>query len=92
MCYESFSTKNRWIVKYRNHYMHQNKINKLNEFLLDSLLADLNDPQKCTPGLYQVIRGYLNDNIDLLDSIPKEALESLGYKLSDSIPFKKEAS
>tara|TARA_R110002110_G_C13055243_1_gene681306 strand:+ start:150 stop:365 length:216 start_codon:yes stop_codon:yes gene_type:complete len=69
-----------------------NKINKLNEFLLDSLLADLNDPQKCTPGLYQVIRGYINDNVELLNSIPKDVLDSLEYKLSDSIPFKKEAS
>ena len=72
--------------------MNEQKLNKLNEFLLDCLLADLNDPQKCTPGLYQVIRGYLNDNIEILDSIPKEVLNSLQYKLSDSIPFKKEAS
>ena len=72
--------------------MNKNKLNKLNEFLLDSLLEDLDDPQKCTPGLYQVIRGYLNDNVDLLESIPKEVLDSLEYKLSDSIPFKKEAS
>jgi len=72
--------------------MNEKKINKLNEFLLDALLADLNDPQKCTPGLYQVIRGYLNDNGELLDSIPKDALNSLEYKLADSIPFKKEAS
>ncbi len=68
--------------------MNKNKLNKLNDFLLDSLLMDLNDPQKCTPGLYQVIRGYLNDNIELLDSIPKEALDSLEAKLSDNVPFK----
>ena len=72
--------------------MNKNKLNNLNDFLLDSFLADLNDPQKCTPGLYQVIRGYLNDNLELLDSIPQETLDSLQYKLSDSIPFKKEAS
>ena len=72
--------------------MNKDKLNKLNNFLLDSLLEDLNDPQKCTPGLYQVIRGYLNDNLELLDSIPQEVLDSLQYKLSDSIPFKKEAS
>lgn len=72
--------------------MNEKKINKLNEFLLDALLADLDDPQKCTPGLYQVIRGVLNDNGELLDSIPKDALNSLDYKLADSIPFKKEAS
>lgn len=72
--------------------MNNKKLEALNNHLLDSLLMDLDDPQKCTPGLYQVIRGYLNDNIELLDSIPKEALDLLEYRLSDSIPFKKEAS
>ena len=68
------------------------KINKLNELLLHALLADLDDPQKCTPGLYQVVRGYLNDNQTSLEDIPKETLEFLESKLTDTIPFKKEAS
>ena len=67
------------------------KLNKLNDILLECLLADLDDPQKCTPGLYQVIRGYINDNKDALDGIPKDALDFLENKLSDSIPFKREA-
>jgi len=69
--------------------MNKNKLNKLNDLLLSSLLADLDDPQKCTPGLYQVIRGYLNDNGELLEGIPKEALDFLEDRLSDSIPFRK---
>jgi hypothetical protein len=71
--------------------MNKNKLSKLNDLLLESLLADLDDPQKCTPGLYQVIRGYLNDNGELLEGLPKEALSFLEDKLSDSIPFRKEA-
>lgn len=68
------------------------KLNKLNELLLDCLVTDLDDPQKCTPGLYQVVRGYLNDNQSSLDGIPQEALDFLSKKLTDTIPFKKEAS
>ena len=68
------------------------KLNKLNDLLLYCLTEDLNDPQKCTPGLYQVVRGYINDNKEALDGIPKDSLEFLEEKLSDSIPFKKEAS
>lgn len=63
----------------------------LNDLFLETLLIDINDPQKCTPGLYQVIRGVLNDNKELLDGIPKETLDFLENKLSDSLPFKKEA-
>tara|TARA_R100000008_G_C3424969_1_gene86771 strand:+ start:277 stop:495 length:219 start_codon:yes stop_codon:yes gene_type:complete len=72
--------------------MNKKKLELLNECLLDSLLLDLNDPQKCTPGLYQVIRGYLNDNNEVLDGIPKESLNILENRLTDAIPFKKEAS
>tara|TARA_R100000742_G_C4278566_1_gene101578 strand:- start:2783 stop:2995 length:213 start_codon:yes stop_codon:yes gene_type:complete len=67
------------------------KIDKLNELLLTCLLEDLNDPTKCTPGLYQVIRGVISDNKESLDNIPKEAVEFLENKFTDSIPFKKEA-
>ena len=67
-------------------------MDKLNQMLLQCMTNDLYDPDKCTPGLYQVVRGYLNDNKEILDGIPKEALDFLDDKLSDSIPFKKEAS
>jgi len=72
--------------------MKEEKLSKLNELLLECLMADLDDPQKCTPGLYQVARGYINDNQESLESIPDEALEFLQDKLSKAIPFKKEAS
>jgi len=71
--------------------MNEKKLNILNELFLETLLIDINDPQKCTPGLYQVIRGVLNDNKELLDGIPKETLDFLEDRLSDSLPFKKEA-
>ena len=72
--------------------MNKNKLNRLNDFLLDSLLADLDDPQKCTPGLYQVIRGVISDNKESLEGIPQDSLDFLEERLSDAIPFKKEAS
>jgi len=53
---------------------------------------DLDDPQKCTPGLYQVIRGVINDNKEMLDDIPKDSLDFLENKMKDSLPFKKEVS
>jgi len=53
-------------------------------------LLDLDDPQKCTPGLYQVIRGVINDNKEDLDTIPKESMEFLQDKMVSSLPFKKE--
>jgi len=67
-----------------------NRIKKLNDQFLDTLLLDLDDPQKCTPGLYQVIRGVINDNKEDLDTIPKESMEFLQDKMVSSLPFKKE--
>ena len=69
-----------------------NKLNSLNNLLLEVMLEDLQDGNKCTPGLYQVIRGYLNDNREILDGIPKDSLDFLEDRLSNSIPFKMEAS
>jgi len=65
------------------------KITLLNERLADSLLADLDDESKCTPGLYQIIRGYVNDNREALDGLPSEALDHL-EKMTDSIPFRRQ--
>ena len=64
-----------------------NLINKLNQVLLNQMLEDLRDPQKCTPGLYQVVRGIISDNRDQLDSIPTEALNEVEEILSNT-PFK----
>ena len=72
--------------------MDQRKQDLLQELLVDCLLLDLNDPTKCTPGLYQVVRGVLSDNKESEDTIPQETLEFLEGRLSDAIPFKKEAS
>ena len=70
--------------------MNQSKQDLLQELLVDCLLMDLQDPDKCTPGLYQVIRGMLNDNKNSEEAIPKETLDFLESRLSDAIPFKKE--
>jgi len=70
--------------------MSEKKINLIHELLLDNLILDLNDSSKCTPGLYQVVRGILTDNKELLDSIPQETLDFLEDKLTDSLPFKKD--
>lgn len=69
----------------------KNKIEKLNDLLLFCLLEDLNDPTKCTPGLYQVVRGVISDNKESLENIPQEAIDALEAKFTDSIPFRKEA-
>ena len=64
------------------------KLELINELLLESMLGDLDDTQKCTPGLYQVIRGYINDNRDHMDTLPNEAIDMLEQRLTDSLPFK----
>ena len=56
--------------------------------LLSVMLEDLDDPAKCGPGLYQVIRGVIQDNKELLDSVPSDSLEAVDRKLSSMVPFK----
>ena len=54
------------------------KVNKLKDRLIDNLLNDLDNPEKCTPGLYQVVRGVITDNsgeisvTDLSDEIMED--------------------
>jgi len=62
-------------------------ITKLNRVLLNKLLEDLYDSSKCTPGLYQVIRGVVNDNRDHLDSIPADVLQEV-EDMIENTPFK----
>lgn len=64
-----------------------NKINALNEMLLAQMIEDLRDPNKCTPGLYQVVRGMISDNRDQLDSIPTETLNEVEDMINNT-PFK----
>tara|TARA_R100000654_G_scaffold74780_1_gene110008 strand:+ start:1271 stop:1477 length:207 start_codon:yes stop_codon:yes gene_type:complete len=62
-------------------------VSELNNLLMRQLLADLDDPTKCTPGLYQVIRGVVNDNREYLDSLPSEALKEV-ESIIEQAPFK----
>lgn len=63
-------------------------VNEIHNKLLSVLLEDLDDPAKCGPGLYQVIRGVIQDNKELLDSVPSDSLEAVDRKLSSMVPFK----
>jgi len=65
-----------------------NKVELLNQLLISKLIEDLNDPNKCTPGLYQAARGIINDNRDKLDEIPTDSLDSLESRLVSKAPFK----
>lgn len=65
-----------------------NKVELLNQLLISKLIEDLNDPNKCTPGLYQAARGIVNDNRDKLDEIPTDSLDSLEARLVSKAPFK----
>ena len=67
--------------------MSTNKVKVLNEMLLDSLARDLKDPDKCTPGLYTVVRGIVNDNREAADAIPSEALEEVKKAMAEQMPF-----
>jgi hypothetical protein len=70
--------------------MESEKQKLLQQLLVECMLEDLRDPDKCTPGLYQVVRGVLNDNKQDLDDIPNETMAFLESRLSDAIPFKKD--
>lgn len=65
-----------------------NKVTILNEMLLDSLVRDLKDPDKCTPGLYTVVRGIVNDNREAADAISKDALDEVVKAMANAAPFK----
>lgn len=63
-----------------------NRIQRLNDKLIDTLMQDLNDPDKCTPGLYQVVRGVITDNQAAVDNLDSGALKAAGESLD--MPFK----
>ena len=54
-------------------------MSKLRDRLIDNLLDDLNNPEKCTPGLYQVVRGVITDNSGELSAtdVADEVMEDL---------------
>jgi hypothetical protein len=63
-------------------------ISQLNARLIERLLDDLQDDTKATPGLYQVIRGIVNDNREALDGIPSTSLDTLEVAMKAKMPFK----
>lgn len=63
-----------------------NRIQRLNDKLIDTLMNDLNDPDKCTPGLYQVVRGVITDNQQAVDNLDSGALHAAGEAIE--MPFK----
>ena len=64
----------------------KNKIQELNDTLINTLMRDLQDPEKCTPGLYQVVRGVITDNQAAVDNLDGEAIEAAADKID--MPFK----
>ncbi len=68
--------------------MNKELINLLNQRLVERLLDDLKDDTKSTPGLYQVVRGVVNDNREALDGIPSSTLDTLEDTMKARMPFK----
>ena len=68
--------------------MNKDLISQLNARLIERLLDDLQDDTKATPGLYQVIRGIVNDNREALDGIPSTSLDTLEVAMKAKMPFK----
>jgi len=54
----------------------KNKIQELNDKLIDTLMSDLNTPEKCTPGLFQVVRGVITDNQAAVDNLDGAAIDA----------------
>lgn len=58
-------------------------INTLKDLLIDCLIEDLSDPDKRSPGLYQVVARVVADNkSDTIPAVRAETLEGLSpFKL-----------
>jgi len=67
-------------------------INLLNQRLVERLLDDLKDDTRSTPGLYQVVRGVVNDNRELLDGLPSSTLDTIEDAMKARMPFKFKSS
>jgi hypothetical protein len=61
-----------------------NRVNDLNDLLIDCLIQDLMDPEKRGPGLYQVVARVVNDN----KSAEANAIPVKAETLDAIIPFK----
>ena len=66
--------------------MKKNRIQELDDQLIGRLMNDLEDPDKCTPGLYQVVRGVITDNQSAVDNLDGGALDAAVEKID--LPFK----
>ena len=65
----------------------ENPIQRLNDKLIGRLMLDLDDPEKCTPGLYQVVRGVITDNQEAVSNLDVSgALDAADEKID--LPFK----
>lgn len=64
------------------------KLNKLQEMLIDRLIEDFTDESKCTPGFYTVVRGILSDHKDQVNRIPSESIEAVEQAMQAAAPFK----
>ena len=60
-------------------------ISALKNKLINRLSEDLDDPSKCTPGLYQVVCRVI---VDFKDEIDLEGIEQTVNKMSLDPPFK----
>lgn len=58
-----------------------NDIDKLKKLLIDCLIEDLQDPDKRSPSLYQVVTRVVSDNKPSKEALPSADLE-------DIVPFK----
>jgi hypothetical protein len=66
----------------------KDKLSQLQDLLLESLVSDLQDPDKRTPGLYTVVRGILSDHKDQVNKIPSESIEAVQEAMKNQLPFK----
>jgi hypothetical protein len=66
----------------------ENKAKTLQNMLFEALIRDLEDPDKCSPGLYQVVRGVVNDNKEDAGSISSQNLKAVEESMAKAAPFK----
>ena len=68
-----------------------NKLQKLQEMLIDALIEDLTDPTIRGPGLYGVVRGVINDHKEDVNILPQNTIKEIEDAMSSAAPFKIEA-
>ena len=68
-----------------------NKLQKLQEMLIDALIEDLNDPTIRGPSLYGVVRGVINDHKDDINILPQNTIKEFEDAMASAAPFKIEA-